>query len=98
MDLALKLFNNQKTLTEWNPIIKGTTKQAENAESKSNREPKYLALLTKQLQILTAKLSMNPGTGNDGVVRNGRGKVTPNWRFNNPNGKKDMLKNNTNFK
>eukprot|EP00957_Ditylum_brightwellii_P052952 4014469-Ditylum_brightwellii.AAC.1 len=67
-------------------------------ESKSNREPKYLALLTKQLQTLTSKLLMDPGTGNDGTVRNGRGRVIPNWRFDHPNGKKEMSKNNTNFK
>eukprot|EP00957_Ditylum_brightwellii_P073752 5605153-Ditylum_brightwellii.AAC.1 len=50
MDLALKLYNNQKALGEWNPTIKGTTTQVESTESKSDREPKYLALLTKQLQ------------------------------------------------
>eukprot|EP00957_Ditylum_brightwellii_P152254 11591598-Ditylum_brightwellii.AAC.1 len=98
MDPALKLYNNQKALGEWNPTIKGTTKQVESTESKSNREPKYLVLLTKQLQTLTSKLSTNPGTGNDRTVRNGRGRVIPNWRFDNPDGKKEMLKNNTNFK
>eukprot|EP00957_Ditylum_brightwellii_P061058 4634242-Ditylum_brightwellii.AAC.1 len=98
MDLALKLYNSQKALREWNPTIKGTTKQAESTESKSDGEPKYLALLTKQLQTLTSKLSTNPRTGNDGTVRNGKERVIPNWRFDNPNRKKEMLKNNTNFK
>eukprot|EP00957_Ditylum_brightwellii_P106952 8159887-Ditylum_brightwellii.AAC.1 len=99
MALALKLFNNQEALGEWNPTIKGTTKQAESTESKSNREPKYLALLTTQLQMLTTKLSTtNSGTGNDGVVRNSRGNVVPNWKFDNPNRKKEMLKSNTTFK
>eukprot|EP00957_Ditylum_brightwellii_P076879 5843511-Ditylum_brightwellii.AAC.2 len=67
-------------------------------ESKSERELKYLALLTKQLQTLTSKLSMNPRTGNDRTVRNGRGTIIPNWRFDNPDRKKEMSKNNTNFK
>eukprot|EP00957_Ditylum_brightwellii_P123592 9422549-Ditylum_brightwellii.AAC.2 len=98
IDLSLKLFNNQKALGECNPTIKGTTKQAESTESKSDGEPKYLVLLTKQLQMLTLKLLTNPGTGNDSVVRNGRGKVVPNWRFDNPNRKKEMSKNNTSFK
>eukprot|EP00957_Ditylum_brightwellii_P003601 272735-Ditylum_brightwellii.AAC.1 len=98
MDLALKLYNNQKALREWNPTINGTTKQAESMESKSNGEPKYLALLTKQLQTLNSELSINPRTGNDGTIRNGRGRVIPNWWFNNPGGKKEMSKNKTNFK
>eukprot|EP00957_Ditylum_brightwellii_P170721 12994582-Ditylum_brightwellii.AAC.1 len=98
MDLTIKLFNNQKALGEWNLTIKGTTKQTESMESKSNGELKHLVLLTKQLQMLTSKLSMNPRTDNDGVVRNGREKVVPKWRFDNPNGKKEMSKNNTNFK
>eukprot|EP00957_Ditylum_brightwellii_P010736 813487-Ditylum_brightwellii.AAC.1 len=32
------------------------------------------------------------------MVWNGRGRVIPNWRFNNPDRKKEMSKNNTNFK
>eukprot|EP00957_Ditylum_brightwellii_P203740 15335994-Ditylum_brightwellii.AAC.1 len=98
MDLTLKLYNNQKALGEWNLTIKGTTKQVESTGSKSNRELKYRALLTKQLQTLTSKLSTNPGTGNDGTVQNDRGRVIPNWLFNNPNGKKEIPKNSTNFK
>eukprot|EP00957_Ditylum_brightwellii_P005751 438443-Ditylum_brightwellii.AAC.1 len=84
MDFALKLYNNQKVLGEWNLTIKGTTKQMESTVSKSNGEPKYFAILTKQLQTLTLKLSTNPGTGNNRTVRNGRGRVIPNWRFDNP--------------
>eukprot|EP00957_Ditylum_brightwellii_P204001 15337167-Ditylum_brightwellii.AAC.1 len=80
MDLALKLYNNQKVLGEWNLTIEGTTNQEGSKESKSNGEPKYLALLTKQLQTLTMKLSMtNPSTDHDEIIRNGRGKVVPNW-------------------
>eukprot|EP00957_Ditylum_brightwellii_P135894 10365465-Ditylum_brightwellii.AAC.1 len=57
MDLALKLFYNQKSLGEWNPTMTKVTKPDESKEFKTNVEPKYLVLPTKQLQMLMTKVS-----------------------------------------
>eukprot|EP00957_Ditylum_brightwellii_P130630 9965338-Ditylum_brightwellii.AAC.1 len=66
MDLALKLFNNQKLLSKWNLTMSKATKPDEGKETKADREPK-------------------------------RGKVIPNWRFDNAEGNKMMTRNSTVF-
>eukprot|EP00957_Ditylum_brightwellii_P204398 15339081-Ditylum_brightwellii.AAC.1 len=74
------------------------TKLEESKETKTDGEPKYLALLTKQLQMLTTKLfKANQGKDNDNVIKNRQGRVVPNWRFKNTKGKMMMTRNITVF-
>eukprot|EP00957_Ditylum_brightwellii_P065159 4942190-Ditylum_brightwellii.AAC.1 len=98
MDLALELYNNHKVLGEWNPRMSKMAKLEETKDTKTNRKPKYLALLTWKLQMLITKLSKtNQGKNDNNVIKNRKGRVILIWRVEHAKGEKMMTQNNTVF-
>eukprot|EP00957_Ditylum_brightwellii_P157479 11985421-Ditylum_brightwellii.AAC.1 len=80
MTVALKLYNNQKALGKWNPIL-SIRRNKVTKKKKTKGEPKFLALLIQQLQSLNSKLTSPTMKESDGnVVQNGRGNTVLNWR------------------
>eukprot|EP00957_Ditylum_brightwellii_P088563 6745514-Ditylum_brightwellii.AAC.1 len=103
MDLVLKMYNHQKAMSNWKPI------SVKDSPDKSTN-PKFLALVAEQLKLMKEAMAVSktgnnksngrnkgPKTDDDNGVLNARGRVIPIWRFSNPNGKPQLIKNGTTF-
>ena len=94
---ALKIYTNQRSLGEWNS---GKAKRHKSVKKDNEGEdPKIMALISAVTDI-KKRLEMKPGTitneQDDTSAENGANRNA--WRYDNPEGKEKMIRDNHEFK
>ena len=95
MKLARTTFNNLNAEKNWNNYQDNEKLK----ESKIDDDPKYLAL-TAQIERLEKTINTNNNTkkGNNPNNNNGNGNNRPGWRYQNPDNKTELVRNNKTYK